>query len=160
MGRYDNSGLGHGTVGSPQGTIEQNEYDNLTIDPRAEQLLAILEGNGSNQVLEKNASFTVSFKAKKGIAKEKRKQISTVNKAIKKKSLEFTIEPVDLTQAMNVTYELDKKGTKVKKLSLTVNGVKYNPKAKKDFTYEIGSDKIVIKGTGDYKNSLEIALKK
>ena len=32
---------------------------------------------------------------------------------------------MDLTQAMNVTYELDKKGTKVKKLSLTVNGVKY-----------------------------------
>lgn len=38
---------------------EQNEYDNLTIDPRAEQLLAILEGNGSNQVLEKNASDIV-----------------------------------------------------------------------------------------------------
>ena len=79
---------------------------------------------------------------------------------IKKKSAEFTIEPVDLTQAMNVTYELDKKGTKVKKLSFTVNGVKYNPKAKKDFTYEIGSDKITIKGNGDYKNSLDVALKK
>ncbi len=111
-------------------------------------------------VTGKDASFTVKFKAKKGIAKEKKKQINEANKELKRSPVKFKLEQVDLTQAMNVTYELDKKGTKVKKLSLTVNGVKYNPKAKKDFTYEIGSDKIVIKGTGDYKNSLDVALKK
>lgn len=34
MGRYKDTGLGHGTGGSPQGTVEQNDYnqavDNLT----------------------------------------------------------------------------------------------------------------------------------
>lgn len=29
MGRHDDSGLGHGADGSPQGTLEQNEYDNV-----------------------------------------------------------------------------------------------------------------------------------
>ncbi|MBR6256636.1 MAG: hypothetical protein IKR23_04580, partial [Lachnospiraceae bacterium] len=113
----------------------------------------------STAVTGKKASVTVKLKAKKGIDRGIKGQINAANKELKRHPMEFTLEQVDLAQAKDVTYETDKKGAKVKKVSLTANGFKYNLKAKKNFIYEMGTDSITIQGTGDYKNTYKIPVK-
>lgn len=80
MGRYDNSGLGHGTGGSPQGTLEQNEYDNAVhnltnqFPPNDSQIKYIFrpkEGHLSDtpenrKLIETTANDPANYKGKNG----------------------------------------------------------------------------------------------
>ncbi|MDY4787827.1 MAG: hypothetical protein SO253_00750 [Bacilli bacterium] len=48
MGRYKNSGLAHGTIGSPQGSIEQNNYKNKVEELNEIHEISISKFNKNN----------------------------------------------------------------------------------------------------------------
>ncbi|MCR4936554.1 MAG: Ig-like domain-containing protein, partial [Lachnospiraceae bacterium] len=106
----------------------------------------------------KKSSVTVTFKAVKGATKAQKKQISALNKVLKKQKMEFTLEQVDISKATDATYTANKKMTRVSKAELTVDGITYKLKNKSDYSAVITNSTISLTGNGDYKNTYVIPL--
>lgn len=85
----------------------------------------------------KEPAFTITFKAKKGVTtKAQKKVIAAVNKEMKKRTFKFTIKPVSIDDTTAAVVKLNKKQTKVTKVTLTIDGRTFKP-GKKDYTYTI-----------------------
>lgn len=96
----------------------------------------------------KEPYYTISLKAKKGITKEEKKLVGEVNKELKAMQFKFDIAKCDISKA-KVDITKDKKGEKVKKVSVTVNGTQIKL-SKKDFAAEVKNGKAVIKGQNNF----------
>ena len=103
----------------------------------------------NNKNAGKKASYTVSFKANKGILKEDKKMISALNKALKNKPVYFEICPADLSKAKRANGKLNKDGTKVTKVTVEIDG-KTIKLGKKDYTCKIKNGDIYIVGLGNF----------
>ncbi len=96
----------------------------------------------------KEPYYTISLKAKKGITKDEKKLVGDVNKELKAMQFKFDIAKCDIGKA-KVDITKDKKGEKVKKVSVIVNGTPIKL-SKKDFTAEVKNGKAVIKGQNNF----------
>ena len=108
---------------------------------------------------KKPAYFTISYKANKGATRDQKKQVKGLNKEIKGKKYEITIEQADLSKVDVAESKVvtNSKKTKVKKAIVTISGNKLTLK-KKDFTATFGENNVTLTGKGDYKNSVTLPL--
>lgn len=96
----------------------------------------------------KEPYYTIALKAKKGITKEEKNLVGSVNKELKAMQFGFDIAKFDITGA-KVTVTKDKKGEKVKKVTVNAGGSELKL-SKKDFEAEIKNGKAVIKGKNNF----------
>ena len=96
----------------------------------------------------KEPYYTISLKAKKGITKDEKKLVGDVNKELKAMQFKFDIAKCDIGKA-KVDITKDKKGEKVKKVSVIINGTPIKL-SKKDFAAEVKNGKAVIKGQNNF----------
>lgn len=104
----------------------------------------------------KEPRFTISLKANKGITKDEKKLVKAITKELKKKPIPFKIEKADIT-GQDAEIKLNKKKTKVTKVTVTINGVAIKM-TKKDYEYKIEDGKVTITGAGNFKGLIEKAL--
>ena len=96
----------------------------------------------------KEPYYVIAIKAKKGITKEEKALVNSVNKELKAMEFKFDIAKFDITKA-KVTVTKDKKGEKVKKVTVNAGGSELKL-SKKDFEAEIKNGKAVIKGKNNF----------
>ncbi|MBO6149352.1 MAG: carbohydrate-binding domain-containing protein [Lachnospiraceae bacterium] len=96
----------------------------------------------SNTGSKKAPRIILQFKPN-GATAEQKKILSAVNRELKKNPIYFDIEPIDLSEAQP-TVELNSSGTKIKKVTVTVDGRTIKLK-KKDYTAN-GVESITGKG--------------
>ncbi len=96
----------------------------------------------SNTDSKKAPRIILQFKPN-GATAEQKKILSAVNRELKKNPIYFDIEPIDLSEAQP-TVELNSSGTKIKKVTVTVDGRTIKLK-KKDYTAN-GVESITGKG--------------
>ncbi len=103
----------------------------------------------------KEAYYTLSFKAWKGISKEKKGLIKSVNRQLKSKRFVFDIDPADISKADSIDVKKNRNGSKIIKVFISINGFNMIL-GKKDYDYVITSDTVVLTGKGNYVGTMEM----
>ncbi|MCR4893016.1 MAG: hypothetical protein K5989_12650, partial [Lachnospiraceae bacterium] len=102
--------------------------------------------NAASANAVKAPRIIVKFKANKTATKAQKKIIRAVNKELKKLPITFEITACDLTKVTPVI-TLNTAGTKIKKVTVTVDGKTIKLRKKKDYT---ASSLTEITGTGNF----------
>jgi len=98
--------------------------------------------------------FTITYKTKPGVSKEKKKFIKALNKELKTKFFKFEISKADIGEYIVIDIKFDRTKNKVSKLVIS-NGKNTFKLKKNDFNHEFtDDDKVVIKGIGKYSGQI------
>ena len=102
--------------------------------------------------------FTISYKAKRGISKEKKKFIKDINKELKTKFYKFEIAKAVLDDYVVVDIKYKKDKDKVSKLVISNSKNTFKLK-KSDFNHKFTEDgKVIIEGIGKYTGKITYKL--
>ncbi|SKB51939.1 hypothetical protein SAMN06296386_101392 [Lachnospiraceae bacterium] len=106
---------------------------------------------------KKLPSYFIQLKAPKGADKDTKKAVSTANKYLKENPVYFEIVPIQLAYD-TLTVEMNKKGTKIKKLTSSKAG-DAKLKKKTDYKAEIKDNTAIIEGVVNYNGKKVVSLK-
>ena len=112
---------------------------------------------------KKQPYLTMKLKARKGVklSKQEKKLIKQVNKALKKVKIYFDIVPEDLKNLTDVVVKLNKKHTKVTKVTAKLGGKKIKLTKKEYSVDEINDTEkyVQITGATNFKGTIRIPIK-